>query len=83
MLCVATLTRMLTVAVKQVGVSDLSGRQASEEQFAKLTVHQHPHIAVLVAELRLPRVLRTPAHEAVVTEGGPHHVGELGAVDAR
>jgi hypothetical protein len=30
------------VAVKQVRVSDLSGRQASEEQFAKLIVHQHP-----------------------------------------
>jgi hypothetical protein len=31
------------VAVKQVRVSDLSGRQATEEQFAKLIVHQHPH----------------------------------------
>lgn len=30
------------VAVKQVRVSDLSGRQASEDQFAKLIVHQHP-----------------------------------------
>jgi hypothetical protein len=30
------------VAVKQVRVSDLSGRQATEEQFAKLVVHQHP-----------------------------------------
>jgi hypothetical protein len=30
------------VAVKQVRVSDLSGRQADEEQFAKLIVHQHP-----------------------------------------
>jgi hypothetical protein len=30
------------VAVKQVRVSDLSGRQAGEEQFAKLIVHQHP-----------------------------------------
>ena len=30
------------VAVKQVRVSDLSGRQASEEQFAKLVVHEHP-----------------------------------------
>jgi hypothetical protein len=30
------------VAVKQVRVSDLSGRQASEEQFAKLIVHEHP-----------------------------------------
>jgi hypothetical protein len=30
------------VAVKQVRVSDLSSRQASEEQFAKLVVHEHP-----------------------------------------
>jgi hypothetical protein len=30
------------VAVKQIRVSDLSGRQATEEQFAKLIVHQHP-----------------------------------------
>jgi hypothetical protein len=30
------------VAVKQVRVSDLSGRQAAEEQFVKLIVHEHP-----------------------------------------
>jgi hypothetical protein len=30
------------VAVKQVRVSDLSGRQADEEQFGKLIVHEHP-----------------------------------------
>ena len=30
------------MAVKQVRVSDLSGRQASEDQFAKLVVHEHP-----------------------------------------
>ena len=30
------------MAVKQVRVSDLSGRQAAEEQFAKLIVHEHP-----------------------------------------
>jgi hypothetical protein len=30
------------VAAKQVRVSDLSGRQATEEQFAKLIVHEHP-----------------------------------------
>jgi hypothetical protein len=30
------------VAVKQVRVSDLSGRQATEERFAKLIVHEHP-----------------------------------------
>jgi hypothetical protein len=31
------------VAVKQVRVSDLSGQQAGEDQFAKLIVHEHPH----------------------------------------
>ena len=30
------------MAVKQIRVSDLSGRQASEDQFAKLIVHEHP-----------------------------------------
>ena len=30
------------MAVKQVRVSDLSGRQAGEEQFAKLIIHEHP-----------------------------------------
>jgi hypothetical protein len=30
------------VAVKQVRVSDLSGRQADEDHFAKLIVHEHP-----------------------------------------
>jgi hypothetical protein len=30
------------VAVKQVRVSDLSSRQANEDQFAKLIVHEHP-----------------------------------------
>jgi hypothetical protein len=30
------------VAVKQVRISDLSGQQADEEQFAKLIVHEHP-----------------------------------------
>jgi hypothetical protein len=30
------------VAVKQVRVSDLSGQQAGEDQFAKLIIHQHP-----------------------------------------
>jgi hypothetical protein len=30
------------VAVKHVRVSDLSGQQATEEQFAKLIVHEHP-----------------------------------------
>jgi hypothetical protein len=37
-----TLTEEAAVAVKQVRVSDLSGRQADEDQFAKLIVHQHP-----------------------------------------
>ena len=31
------------MAVKQVRVSDLSGRQADEDQFANLIVHEHPH----------------------------------------
>jgi hypothetical protein len=30
------------VAVKQIRVSDRSGRQANEDQFAKLIVHEHP-----------------------------------------
>src|SRR4029453_12112259 len=34
--------RRPAVAVKQVRVSDLSGRQAGEEQFAKLIIHEHP-----------------------------------------
>ena len=41
MLC-QTLTEEAAVAVKQVRVSDLSGRQADEDQFAKLIVYQHP-----------------------------------------
>ena len=38
----ANLTEEAAVAVKQVRVSDLSGLQAGEEQFAKLIVHDHP-----------------------------------------
>ena len=30
------------MAVKQVRVSDLSGRQADEDEFARLIVHEHP-----------------------------------------
>ena len=30
------------MAVKQVRVSDHSGRQAAEDEFAKLIVHEHP-----------------------------------------
>jgi hypothetical protein len=37
------LTEEAAVAVKQVRVSDISGRQADEDQFAKLIVHEHPH----------------------------------------
>jgi hypothetical protein len=40
--CWRTLTDEAAVAVKQVRVSDLSGQQAGEEQFAKLIVHEHP-----------------------------------------
>jgi hypothetical protein len=36
-------SRRPAVAVKQVRVSDLSGRQAAEDAFAKLIVHEHPH----------------------------------------
>jgi hypothetical protein len=35
-------TREATVAVKVVHVSDLSGRQADEDEFGKLIVHEHP-----------------------------------------
>jgi hypothetical protein len=31
------------VAVKVVHVSDLSGKQASEDEFAKLIIHEHPN----------------------------------------
>jgi hypothetical protein len=30
------------VAVKQIRVSDLSGKQANDDQMAKLVIHQHP-----------------------------------------
>jgi hypothetical protein len=30
------------VAVKQVRVSDLSGKQADDDQFAKMVIHEHP-----------------------------------------
>jgi hypothetical protein len=43
------------VAVKQVRVSDLSGRQATEEQFAKLIVHQHPNTKVPSPLMSCPR----------------------------
>ena len=45
------------MAVKQVRASDLSGRQAGEEQFAKLIIHDYPKyqgpitLDVLPAEL--------------------------------
>jgi hypothetical protein len=45
------------VAVKQVRVSDLSGRQASEEQFAKLIVHEHPQYQVPITLDVLPEEL--------------------------
>src|SRR4029453_16269339 len=42
MLCQTPLRGGNVVAVKQIRVSDLSGRQATEEQFAKLIVHENP-----------------------------------------
>ena len=36
------------MAVKQVRVSDLSGQQAGEEQFAKLIIHEHPQYRLFV-----------------------------------
>src|SRR4029453_10081283 len=40
--CHIILRASVAVAVKQVRVSDLSGRQAGEGQFGKLIVHEHP-----------------------------------------
>jgi hypothetical protein len=45
------------VAVKQVRVSDLSGRQATEEQFARLIVHEHPQYQGLITLDVLPEEL--------------------------
>jgi hypothetical protein len=45
------------VAVKQVRVSDLSGQQAGEEQFAKLIVHEHPQYQGPIALDVLPEEL--------------------------
>jgi hypothetical protein len=45
------------VAVKQVRVSDLSGRQATEEQFAKLVVNEHPQYQGLITLDVLPEEL--------------------------
>jgi hypothetical protein len=42
------------VAVKQVRVSDLSGQQAGEDQFAKLVVHEHPQYQGLITLDVLP-----------------------------
>jgi hypothetical protein len=48
------------VAVKQVRVSDLSGRQASEDQFAKLVVHEHPQFQGPITLDVLPQELGEP-----------------------
>ena len=45
------------MAVKQVRVSGLSGQQASEEQFAKLIVHEHPQYQGLMTLDVLPEEL--------------------------
>ena len=46
------------MAVKQVRVSDLSGRQAGEEQFAKLIVHEHPQYQGPITLDVLPEEIR-------------------------
>jgi hypothetical protein len=43
------------VAVKQVRVSDHSGRQAAEDEFAKLIVHEHPQYQGPITLDVLPR----------------------------
>jgi hypothetical protein len=43
------------VAIKQVRVSDLSGQQAGEEQFAKLIVHEHPQYQGPIPWMSYPR----------------------------
>ena len=43
------------MAVKQVRVSDLSGHQAAEDQFAKLIVHEHPQYQGPITLDVLPR----------------------------
>jgi hypothetical protein len=46
------------VAVEQVRVSDLSGRQAGEEQFAKLIIHEHPQYQGPITLDVLPEEIR-------------------------
>jgi hypothetical protein len=56
------------VAVKQVRVSDLSGQQASEEQFAKLIVHEHPQYQGLITLDVLPEEIgELPENEQYVS----------------
>ena len=56
------------MAVKQVRVSDLSGQQASEEQFAKLIVHEHPQYQGPIALDVLPEELgELPENEQYVS----------------
>ena len=60
------------MAVKQALVSDLSGQQATEEQFAKLIVHEHP---------QLPHRGRISPEEAAWVREHLHEVQALRAVD--
>jgi hypothetical protein len=48
------------VAVKQVRVSDLSGQQAGEDQFAKLVVHEYPQYQGPITNVLL--VIDEPAY---------------------
>ena len=56
------------MAVKQVRVSDLSGQQAGEDQFAKLIVHQHPQYQGPITLDVLPEEIgELPASEQYVS----------------
>jgi hypothetical protein len=56
------------VAVKQVRVSDLSGQQAAEEQFAKLIVHEHPQYQGPITLDVLPEeIVKLPEGEQYVS----------------
>jgi hypothetical protein len=79
-------SRRLAVAVKQVRVSDLSGRQAAEDEFAKLIVHEHPQyqgpitLDVLPEEIReLPET--TSMSIEIIQPGERHGQRALLSVD--
>jgi hypothetical protein len=56
------------VAVKQVRVSDLSGRQAAEDAFAKLIVHEHPqHQGPITLDVLPEEIGELPENEQYVS----------------